>query len=79
MSRLSLGRDPIEDAPDTEEIYRNPLELNILCGAARETALLAAVRGGYLDVVSLLLNNGSDPNIIAKAMEDHNDPKYGFV
>lgn len=75
MSRLSLGRDPIENAPDAEETYRNPLQVNILCGAARETALLAAVRGGYTDVVSLLLNNGADPNIIAKAMEDHVDPK----
>lgn len=79
MSRLSLGRDPIENAPETEDIYRNPLQVNLLCGAARETALLAAVRGGYLDVVSLLLKNEADPNIIAKAVEDHNDPKYGLI
>lgn len=75
MSRLSLGRDPIENAPDAEETYRNPMQVNLLCGAARETALLAAVRGDYIDVLALLLNHGADPNFVAKAVEDHSDPK----
>ncbi|KXJ72845.1 hypothetical protein RP20_CCG017127 [Aedes albopictus] len=82
MSRLSLGRDQAEDRDENVEL-RCPLDLNILCGAARETALLAAVRGGFLDVVTVLLQNGADPNVVARAVEDQNDPKssdeiYGF-
>uniref|UniRef100_A0A182IMZ8 non-specific serine/threonine protein kinase n=1 Tax=Anopheles atroparvus TaxID=41427 RepID=A0A182IMZ8_ANOAO len=85
MSRLSLsGRaDSSADAGVDEGEMRCPLDLDILCGAARETALLAAVRGGFLDVVTILLENGADPNVIARAVEDQNDPKssdeiYGF-
>lgn len=52
-----------------------PINLNILCGAARETALLAAVRGSFVDVAKLLLQHGGNPNIVAKPVEDHNDPK----
>ncbi|XP_058127857.1 leucine-rich repeat serine/threonine-protein kinase 1 [Anopheles ziemanni] len=85
MSRLSLsGRsDPSMDAEGDDCEMRCPLDLDILCGAARETALLAAVRGGFLDVVTILLENGADPNVIARAVEDQNDPKssdeiYGF-
>uniref|UniRef100_A0A182SPL2 non-specific serine/threonine protein kinase n=1 Tax=Anopheles maculatus TaxID=74869 RepID=A0A182SPL2_9DIPT len=71
MSRLSLsGRsDPSEDSEGLDGEMRCPLDLDVLCGAARETALLAA--------------NGADPNVIARAVEDQNDPKssdeiYGF-
>ncbi|XP_053678911.1 leucine-rich repeat serine/threonine-protein kinase 1 [Anopheles nili] len=85
MSRLSLsGRsDPAEDTEGQQCEMRCPLDLDILCGAARETALLAAVRGGFLDVVMILLEHGADPNVIARAVEDQNDPKssdeiYGF-
>lgn len=52
--------------------------MNLLCGAARETALLAAVRGGFIDVVVLLLQQGADPNIMARPVEDQNDPKYSI-
>uniref|UniRef100_A0A182XPR4 Uncharacterized protein n=1 Tax=Anopheles quadriannulatus TaxID=34691 RepID=A0A182XPR4_ANOQN len=79
MSRLSLsgGRtDPSEEGEEGQQgEMRCPLDLDILCGAARETALLAAVRGGFLDVVTILLENGADPNVIARAVEDQNDPK----
>ncbi|XP_053686186.1 leucine-rich repeat serine/threonine-protein kinase 1 isoform X3 [Sabethes cyaneus] len=83
MSRLSLGRDSACDDRGENTESRCPLDLNILCGAARETALLAAVRGSFLDVVALLLQNGADPNVVARAVEDQNDPKasdeiYGF-
>ncbi|XP_055377695.1 leucine-rich repeat serine/threonine-protein kinase 1 [Condylostylus longicornis] len=50
-----------------------PISLNLLCGAAKETALLAAVRGGFVDVVSSLLEHGADPNIAAKPVENSND------
>lgn len=53
------------------DVYRCPLELNMLCGAPRETALLAAVRGGYTDVVEILLDNGADPNVIACPMDEN--------
>lgn len=74
MSRLSLGRELDEEPPEDSDVFINPLQLDLLCGAARETALLAAVRGGYFDVVNLLLQRNADPNIVAKPMED-NDPK----
>ena len=49
--------------------------MNLLCGAARETALLAAVRGGFVEIVSSLLEFGADANIVARAVEDNNNPK----
>lgn len=61
------------------DVYRCPLELNILCGAPRETALLAAVRGGYTDVVTILLENGADPNIIARPMDEHRFVIFNFI
>lgn len=88
MSRLSLGRDAEqgrnEDGEGDEENEAeqargessiNPLQLDLLCGAARETALQAAVRGGYMDVVTLLLVKGADPSVVAKPMEDQSDPR----
>lgn len=83
MSRLSLGRDNSSDESSAEHL-RNPLEVNLLCGAARETALLAAVRGGFFDVTHMLLQFKADPNIVARPLEDpQNDPRmtdeiYGF-
>uniref|UniRef100_A0A182QR29 non-specific serine/threonine protein kinase n=1 Tax=Anopheles farauti TaxID=69004 RepID=A0A182QR29_9DIPT len=91
MSRLSLSGRSGETGANGDDGgdggadggLRCPLDLDILCGAARETALLAAVRGGFLDVVTILLEHGADPNVIARAVEDQNDPKssdeiYGF-
>lgn len=73
MSRLSLGQGPEKNV---DESMRSPLDLNLLCGQSRETALLASVRGGFLDVAALLLQNGADPNIIARPVEDQSDPKF---
>ncbi|XP_063703322.1 leucine-rich repeat serine/threonine-protein kinase 1 isoform X2 [Culicoides brevitarsis] len=73
MSRLSLAQSPDKCADET---LRSPLDLNLLCGQSRETALLASVRGGFLDVAALLLQNGADPNIIARPVEDQSDPKF---
>lgn len=83
MSKLTLGREQTSDESGGE-MKRNPIELNLLCGASRETALLASVRGGYLDVVQLLLQYKADPNIVARPLEDPLiDPRlaeeiYGF-
>lgn len=76
MSKLNISGDG-EPAIKEEsmECDKCPININLLCGAARETPLLAAVRGGFLDVVTVLLQNGANPNIIAKPVEDHNDPK----
>lgn len=55
---------------DEEEKAHCPFLLNKLCGAPRETALLASVRGGYTGVVKLLLENGADPNTYSKPVDD---------
>lgn len=71
MDRLYLVRDGTQELTEADgEVLRCPLELNQLCGAPRETALLAAVRGGYTEVVGLLLKHGADPNIMARPMEE---------
>lgn len=71
MDRLYLVRDGTQEISEVDgEVQRCPLELNQLCGAPRETALLAAVRGGYVDVVALLLKHGADPNKMARPMEE---------
>lgn len=86
MSRLSLGKDLDQEQDeddgqdDVEERNKsasvvNLLQLDLLCGAARETALQAAIRGAYTDVALLLLNKGADPSVVAKPMEDQNDPR----
>ncbi|XP_017968519.1 leucine-rich repeat serine/threonine-protein kinase 1 isoform X2 [Drosophila navojoa] len=78
MSKLHISGEgeTLEAQPTQEqESLRCPLHINLLCGAARETALLAAVRGGHLDVAQALLQHGANPNIVAKPVEDHNDPK----
>lgn len=94
MARLYLVRDGSQDPDEPQDCSttfpsggnstpsppaRCPLELNQLCGAPRETALLAAVRGGYTEVVALLLEHGADPNRIAKPLDEDsvNDEMYG--
>lgn len=44
-------------------MLRCPIDLNVQCAFVRETALMAAVRGGFLSIVLILLRNGIDPNI----------------
>lgn len=40
-----------------------PIDLNVQCGFVKETALMAAVRGEFVYIVSVLLCNGINPNI----------------
>ncbi|XP_059217831.1 leucine-rich repeat serine/threonine-protein kinase 1 isoform X2 [Stomoxys calcitrans] len=76
MSKLNISGEGDQLVKEESlECERCPININLLCGAARETSLLAAVRGTFLDVVTVLLQNGANPNIIAKPVEDHNDPK----
>lgn len=71
MDRLYLVRDGTHELTAIDgEVQRCPLELNQLCGAPRETALLAAVRGGYAEVVALLLEHGADPNVMARPRDE---------
>lgn len=105
MDRLYLVREsPAADQPDAfaaidaaaaadsaGERRACPLDLDRLCGAPRETALLAAVRGGYVEVVGLLLGAGADANVMARAMDgdeleiggqsrqNADDDLYGFT
>lgn len=72
MSSLNLSAMA---AKVEESSKKSPVLINVLCGAVQETALLAAVRGGYYEIVSILLSHDADPNIIAKPLEDSNDPK----
>ncbi|XP_054737581.1 leucine-rich repeat serine/threonine-protein kinase 1 isoform X1 [Anastrepha obliqua] len=75
MSKLNISGEGEVLAKEENDCEKCPINLNLLCGAARETALLAAVRGGFVDVAALLLQHGANPNIVAKPVEDHNDPK----
>ncbi|XP_055923849.1 leucine-rich repeat serine/threonine-protein kinase 1 isoform X2 [Eupeodes corollae] len=75
MSKLNISAEGDNLVKEDTECEKCPINLNLLCGATRETALLAAVRGGFLDVVTSLLQHGANPNIVAKPVEDQNDPK----
>lgn len=60
---------------DESEIKRLlcPIDLNVQCGFLRETALMAAVRGEFVYIVSVLLRNGIDPNIYGNNPPDDLD------
>lgn len=53
------------------ELLLCPIDLNIQCGFVRETALMAAVRGEFLYIVSVLLRNGIDPNVYSNSLTDN--------
>lgn len=53
------------------QAYICPIDLNQQCGIGKESALMAAVRGGFVTIVSSLLRNGINPNILnASAIEE---------
>lgn len=55
--------------PDCQ-LLRSPVDLNVLCAVVRETALMAAVRGGFLYIVFILLQNGINPNVYSNNLSD---------
>lgn len=52
------------------QMLRCPIDLNVQCAYVKETALMAAVRGGFLYIVLILLRNGIDPNIYNNNLGD---------
>lgn len=52
------------------EMLRSPIDLNVQCAVVKETALMAAVRGGFLNIVFILLRNGINPNIYNISLSD---------
>lgn len=52
------------------QILLSPIDLNVQCAIVRETALMAAVRGGFLYIVFILLRNGINPNIYNSNLSD---------
>lgn len=73
MTKLGARCDNVDDNP----LMKSPLDINILCGATKENSVLAAIRGGFIDLVHVLLSHGADPNIIARnPMFDQNYLRY---
>lgn len=62
--------------PD-HEILLCPIDLNVQCAGFKETALMAAVRGGFAYIVSILLRNGSNPNVYNSNLVDDLDTQDG--
>lgn len=55
--------------PDCELLH-SPVDLSVQCAFVRETALMAAVRGGFHYIVFILLQNGINPNIYASNLSN---------
>ncbi|XP_022171675.1 leucine-rich repeat serine/threonine-protein kinase 1 isoform X1 [Myzus persicae] len=65
QSIVSRLRGSMTKEIDLNEKNFRPVEVNVYCNEeAPETALHAAVRNGYKDVVIALLENGADPNLL---------------
>lgn len=55
------------------QVLLSPIDLNTQCAFVQETALMAAVRGGFLYIVYILLRNGINPNIYNSNLMDDLD------
>lgn len=65
QSIVSRLRGSLTKETDLNEKNLKPVEVNVYCNEeAPETALHAAVRNGYKDVVVALLENGANPNLL---------------
>ncbi|XP_014247457.1 leucine-rich repeat serine/threonine-protein kinase 1 [Cimex lectularius] len=61
MTRLSLG-----SRNETNERMLSPWHLDLLCNTEQETALHVAVRNMNVEITSLLLSSGANPNLISQ-------------
>jgi L-asparaginase II len=73
MARLNLSRAGVESqgtggggTVGKNECHLSPLQLNVYCNNNSETALHSAVRGKHADVAGILLQCGTDPNILCR-------------
>jgi len=66
MSRLNLKSRPESLLAAEKEKNLSPIDVNQSCGETMETALQLAVRESRLDIITLLLNAGADPNIASE-------------
>lgn len=66
MSRLNLKSRPEGLNKQEKEKTLCPIDVNQGCGETLETALQVAVRERQVEVVTMLLQSGADPNISAK-------------
>jgi len=65
QSIVSRLRGSMTKEIDLNEKNLRPVEVNVYCNEeAPETALHAAVRNGFKDVVIALLENSADPNLL---------------
>jgi len=77
QSIVSRLRGSMTKEIDLNEKNLKPVEVNVYCNEeAPETALHAAVRNGYKDVVIGLLENGADPNLLT--LQPSADYKVSF-
>lgn len=75
MSSLNF-RSKAFDKKDDNMIC--PVNLDLYCNNAAETALHAAVKGKHTEVVIALLLAGADPNLPMKVPYDQNDPESSY-
>lgn len=77
QSIVSRLRGSMTKEIDLNEKNLKPVEVNVYCNEeAPETALHAAVRNGYKDVVIALLENGANPNLLT--LQPSADYKVSF-
>lgn len=77
QSIVSRLRGSLTKETDQNEKNVKPVELNLYCNEeAPETALHAAVRNGYKEVVVALLENGADTNLLT--LQPNADYKVSF-
>lgn len=78
QSIVSRLRGSLTKENDLNEKYLKPVDVNVYCNEeAPETALHAAVRNCYKDVVVALLENGSDPNLLT--LQPNSDYKVSIA
>lgn len=63
MSRLNLGLNNTSNSNDINERFVSPWNVDDYCNHHSETALHAAVRQKQVEIVSLLLSAGANPNL----------------